>query len=162
MSEWEVPPNYTGIRYARGESSKWTAKEFQGMLDFLRNPENRLDKAVILHIVLDVIAYHQTLPNVVDVAVPEDGKINVCGDVHGQFYDLLSIFERHGMPSEKNLYLFNGDFVDRGSFSLEVNYYQINSVYLERSLWTQAMKECSYWYYFVAVPQSNCCQSLRE
>ncbi|KAJ1728481.1 Palmitoyl-protein thioesterase 1, partial [Coemansia sp. Benny D160-2] len=36
------------------------------------------------------------------------------------YYDVLKIFELNGLPSEKLLYLFNGDFVDRGSFSVEV------------------------------------------
>ena len=39
---------------------------------------------------------------------------------HLQYFDLLNIFEINGFPSQANPYLFNGDFVDRGSFSLEV------------------------------------------
>ncbi|KAJ0643740.1 Serine/threonine-protein phosphatase 5 [Helianthus annuus] len=60
------------------------------------------------------------LPYLVDVNVPNGKNFTVCGDVHGQFYDLLNIFELNGLPSEDNPYLFNGDFVDRGSFSVEV------------------------------------------
>ena len=47
-------------------------------------------------------------------------SVVVVGDLHGQFYDLLYIFETMGMPSETNPYLFNGDFVDRGAHSMEV------------------------------------------
>ncbi|CAE7251398.1 PP5, partial [Symbiodinium sp. KB8] len=45
---------------------------------------------------------------------------HVVGDVHGQFWDLLHILELCGEPSLQNQYLFNGDFVDRGQFSVEV------------------------------------------
>ena len=58
-------------------------------------------------------------PSLVDVPIPASSKFTVCGDIHGQFYDLMNIFALNGLPAADNPYLFNGDFVDRGSFSVE-------------------------------------------
>jgi serine/threonine-protein phosphatase 2B catalytic subunit len=55
-------------------------------------------------------------PNVIQA--PKDAK--VVGDIHGQFYDLMTIFERMGMPTTRgNTFVFLGDYVDRGSFGTE-------------------------------------------
>lgn len=49
-----------------------------------------------------------------EIQVPANGQIVVVGDTHGQLTDLLTIFKLVGSPTDNRVFVFNGDFVDRG------------------------------------------------
>ncbi|KAL2982210.1 hypothetical protein AAZX31_13G329700 [Glycine max] len=60
-------------------------------------------------------------PNCVEINCQgEDSKVIVVGDVHGQFHDLMFLFKHAGVPSENRIYVFNGNYVDKGAWGIEV------------------------------------------
>jgi len=79
-----------------------------------------IHKKYLTQMIFDAKAIFDSEKSLVDIEVDNNVEISVCGDTHGQYYDLLNIFKINGYPSKTNPYLFNGDFVDRGSFSVEV------------------------------------------
>jgi serine/threonine-protein phosphatase 5 len=116
LESMSLEDSYQGPRYCR---TSHCAEFCTGLMEWQKK-QRLLHKKYAYEIVMDMIQLLKKSNTLVDVQVPADGGITVCGDVHGQFYDLLHIWERNGVPSERNPYVFNGDFVDRGSFSVEV------------------------------------------
>jgi diadenosine tetraphosphatase ApaH/serine/threonine PP2A family protein phosphatase len=85
----------------------------------------------VWRILTDANALLRTHPNITRLAPPagaklrggrwsQGGKTIIVGDLHGQLSDLLHIVNENGMPNERCVYIFNGDFVDRGHRGLEV------------------------------------------
>ena len=80
----------------------------------------RLPNGIAWVIILNALRAFKEEPALVDYKVLKETTIHVVGDTHGQFYDFLHLLSLTGRPSATHAVLFNGDFVDRGSWSVEI------------------------------------------
>lgn len=110
-----VDDTYDGIKL--GEDM---TQEFVDDMIWRFKNGKKIHKKYVYQIVAAVknIVYDE--PTMVEMEIEEGHHLTVCGDTHGQFFDLLEIFRLNGFPTASHSYLFNGDFVDRGSWSTEV------------------------------------------
>lgn len=101
LQEWELVATWNQLR--RRELPKWS---------------------VAVRLIRGVALLYSKCPSSVDLGVPSlNGRIVVVGDLHGHFGDLFHILDAFGEPSDGpggTQYLFNGDFVDRGTWGPEV------------------------------------------
>lgn len=92
------------------------------MIESFKKNEN-LPKKYVLAIISCANQIFLNESSLVEIEIDEskgEELITVVGDTHGQFYDVLNLFKLFGDCNKKHKYLFNGDFVDRGSWSCEV------------------------------------------
>ena len=80
----------------------------------------RLSLKAVKKILRDAYKALKGAPNLNRATVAPGARVHVVGDLHGQLPDLLHIIDDAGMPSATNVFVFNGDFVDRGPLGVEV------------------------------------------
>lgn len=73
-----------------------------------------LKEGEIRFLIYESLKVFMSQPSFLEIESP----IHICGDIHGQYVDLLRIFSNIGFPPNSR-YLFLGDYVDRGNYSLE-------------------------------------------
>lgn len=73
-----------------------------------------LTEKEVVYLVMECRQLFMSQPMMLEIAAP----VKICGDIHGQYHDLLRLFDLGGYPPDSN-YLFLGDYVDRGDQSLE-------------------------------------------
>ncbi|KAI4367843.1 hypothetical protein MLD38_016467 [Melastoma candidum] len=84
------------------------------LLDGRGGKQVQLSESEIRQLCINSRHVFSSQPTLLQLSAP----IKICGDIHGQFHDLLRLFERGGYPPAAT-YLFLGDYVDRGKYSLE-------------------------------------------
>ncbi|KAM5271763.1 serine/threonine-protein phosphatase with EF-hands 2 [Ctenodactylus gundi] len=110
-----VPEDYTGPRL----SFPLLPDHATALVEAFRL-KRQLHARYVLHLLYETRKHLAQLPNIIRISTCYSEEITVCGDLHGQLDDLIFIFYKNGLPSPERTYVFNGDFVDRGSNSIEI------------------------------------------
>lgn len=112
---FKVEDDYTGPR----PSNPPTLSDVITILKCFKN-SGRLHIHYAMKIIESVTVLFKALPTVNELPLPKGRKMTIVGDLHGQLQDLFTIFTINGLPSVTNQYFFNGDFVDRGYYGVEI------------------------------------------
>ena len=95
------------------------------VIEYFKN-QKKLHRKYVIEILQEAVKHFSSCPSLQYVTLPQyntnmtvsledipvtTGSFTVCGDTHGQFYDLCNIFTLNGYPADDNYYLFNGKCV---------------------------------------------------
>ena len=113
MDTYDNSPSPGQQKYTSGAISTATIKDVDGWIEKLYKCEPISEQQVIqlCEKAKEILSNEE---NVQAVRCP----VTICGDVHGQFMDLMELFRIGGKSPDTN-YLFMGDYVDRGYYSVE-------------------------------------------
>uniref|UniRef100_A0A2K5K5R4 Serine/threonine-protein phosphatase n=1 Tax=Colobus angolensis palliatus TaxID=336983 RepID=A0A2K5K5R4_COLAP len=111
----DVPDSYNGPRL----QFPLTCTDIDLLLEAFKE-QQVLHAHYVLEVLFETKKVLKQMPNFTRVQTSPSKELTICGDLHGKLDDLFMIFYKNGLPSESNPYVFNGDFVDRGKYSIEI------------------------------------------
>jgi len=117
LSSMKVPKTYVGPRLP--DDGRITQEFVDELIEHYKAQAD-LHPKYVYQILLNIINYYKIMPNILEISIPKDEHLSVCGDVFGQFHDVVNLWSLNGMPSEENPYLYLGNYVNHGHFSVEV------------------------------------------
>ena len=102
MRKSSVESDYKGPKL--DENHQVTLEFVTELIEHYR-AQKTLHKKFAYEILFQIYQFFKQQPSLIDVKVEDECKFTICGDIHGQYYDLLNIFKINGMPSETNPYV---------------------------------------------------------
>jgi len=114
LDDMVVDESYDGPRY---DDDAITVEFVEGALARMKD-QKTLHSKYMFKLLLKAKDILGALPSLVDIPVAAGDQVTVCGDTHGQFYDVLNIFALNGKPSPSNPYVccsslfVSCDFID--------------------------------------------------
>jgi serine/threonine-protein phosphatase 5 len=125
LQDFPVDPSYNGPTLAEGPVDHAFVKD---MMDyFVKSHDDRslppFPPKYVIQLLQASIEQHSRMSALVRIPLSRAGQtVTVFGDTHGQFYDFRNILTDAvaGYPSRDNVLVFNGDFVDRGRYGMEI------------------------------------------
>eukprot|EP00053_Salpingoeca_punica_P017394 m.167545 g.167545 ORF g.167545 m.167545 type:complete len:478 (+) comp17195_c0_seq3:255-1688(+) len=157
----DVPPPTAKILSVEDVYKKDGLPDDELLLEHFKQ-EGRVTVELAMRIVEEATVLLRAEPNVLDVQAP----VTIVGDIHGQFFDLVKLLHVGGHPS-KTRYLFLGDYVDRGYFSLETVLYlfSLKLRYNSTFFMLRGNHECRHltdYFTFKREIDFKCCEELYE
>jgi diadenosine tetraphosphatase ApaH/serine/threonine PP2A family protein phosphatase/Ca2+-binding EF-hand superfamily protein len=105
--------------YDISKTRKIDAEVIKDIMDIYR-AQGKIGQSAAVRVMKRCYASMKKLTNIVRININQGSKVTILGDTHGSINDVIHIIDEVGLPSEANKFVFNGDFVDRGKYGVEV------------------------------------------